>query len=821
MKKTQMKRITETAVFVISVITGICLTGCPGKTVRYSECVISQEQADGIMAERGEAADLIENLVFGEEALFYDASHKTFYYSLIEGNADGYDPGIWIKSGEKDLKVAFLEDEITAKGIENNETIPFLAYTDETYCAYHLKCTTLPLMNVECPEEISDDSVPMKITLFDNGVNAAERLVCSEGKIHLRGATAKAYPKKGFRFSLRKESTGGNVRANHISLLGMRQDDDWLLYSAYNDQEKVRNVFSSNLWKYTCAADNERGIDLGMEYRYLELFINGEYWGLYALGYPVDEKQVCIDTESSEAALYKHGLLEKQGDESLRFTKDGGIFGYLEESPDETMRSQAFLQRYYYNLYANADNNEKLYSGIDMDNAIDFSLFVNFIQGVDNAALIKNFFILLQNEKEGTKAFYAPWDLDLTWGNQYIGVDSENYTAPYGIPADLNCVIESGYISQLMINGDASVWERMFEKYRTLRETGWSEENINVLLDEYEADIFASGAYLRDMERWPDGTYGNAADGLNRFRAYVMNRIKEADLYYERLETVYNENPNIFIRRSTQYKDFLERCFLIEINCHGLLQDSDYADFLAYMGVDVPAVTEDVHFILVNPAEGKTEYLTALHEEEGPRETCIGRLSFSELREGVYDVKVNGVESYTTTIFSEPEIEMAVIKDTVISRFNFADGYEMQKQKSSFEELALYIEALSGTNYRAVAEINKPALWQDAGYIALFERLGITAEEIRPDTDFIVWNGLEKTAFTLDDFHVSGSICETPYGSLSVFANESGEYGVYLDGRECFVSSSDKNQNADIRIVLLNPESYEIADMITFSDEMQ
>lgn len=812
-----MKRITGAVILTASVIIGICLTGFLKKPVKYSECIVSKEQADDIIAERKEAVCLIENLTFGEETLFYDDSGETFYYSLIEGDADAYDPGIKIKSEKKDVKLAFLEDEITADGIKRNETISFLAYTDDVYCTYHLKCTTLPLMNIECSEEIPDDSVFMKMTLFDNGINAAVRLVCSEGEIRLRGATARAYPKKGFRFSLRIESVGGNVRTNQISLLGMRKDDDWLLYAAYNDQEKIRNVFSSNLWEDTCAADNAQGLDFGMEYKYLELFINGKYWGLYALGYPIDEKQVCIDTDGKDAVLYKHGL----GSERLQFTKDGTIFGDMKESSDENMRSWSFLQHYYYDLYSNADNNKRLHSGIDIDNAIDFYLFINLVQGTDNVDLIKNYYILLQNEKEGTKAFYAPWDLDLTWGNQYIGVSEENFTYPYAHSEDYNCIIESGYLSQLMINGDTSVWEMIFEKYRTFRKNEWSEENINALLDQYEADIFASGAYLRDMERWPDGTYGNAADELDIFRAYVMNRLRETDLYYERLETIYHENSNIFVRRSVQYKDFFERSFLIEINDHALLQDSDYSDFLKYIGIDVSSITEDIHFILVNPAEGKAEYLPSLYEEEKPGETCIGRLSFSKLREGVYDVKVNGVECHNISIFSKPEIEMAVIQGTSVCDFNFTNGYDMPKQNDSFEEFAFYIEALCGTDYRAVVEINNPALWQNHDYIALFEKLGVAEEDIRMNTDFIVWNGLEKAAFTLDDFHVSGSSCDTPLGSLSVFGNELGEYGVYLDGIECFISSSKMNQNVDIRIVLLDPESYERVDMITFSDELQ
>ena len=131
------------------------------------------------------------------------------------------------------------------------------------------------------------------------------------------------------------------------------------------------------------------------------------------------------------------------------------------------------------------------------------------------------------------------------------------------------------------------------------------------------------------------------------------------------------------------------------------------------------------------------------------------------------------------------------------------------------------MNALSGTDYRAVVEINRTEIWKNADYITLFAKLGIAREDIHWNTDFLVWNGLEKKAFALEDFHISGSSCDTPLGSLSVYENESGEYGVYLDGMECFVSSPENNQNVDIRVVLLDPVSYERVDMITFSDNLQ
>ena len=55
---------------------------------------------------------------------------------------------------------------------------------------------------------------------------------------------------------------------------------------------------------------------------------------------------------------------------------------------------------------------------------------------------------------------------------------------------------------------------------------------INSFLDQYEDDIFDSGAYLRDMERWPDGLYEDPEVKLSVFREYVMKRLSYVDSDY-------------------------------------------------------------------------------------------------------------------------------------------------------------------------------------------------------------------------------------------------------------------------------------------------
>lgn len=804
-----MKKLIGTVVFIASIIMGIYLICFCNNTAHYSACIMDQKEFEAVIKDRTEVFSLLDALHFDEETLFFDASDKTFYYSLIEGNPGAYDPAVGIKSENKDLKIAFLEDSITAEGIKNNDAITILAYTGEEYCCYSLKCTTLPLMNIECTEEIGDDSLSMSMALFDNRQNAAQRVMMSAGNIHLRGVTARVYPKKGYRFSLTKESTGGNRRANHLSLLGMRQDDDWLLYAAYNDQEKIRNVFSTNLWEYTCATDNAQGIDTGMEYKYLELFMNGEYWGLYALGYPIDEKQLGLDKENEEEALYK--ITNWTNGNILEYTEEGDIIGYEDKGADEGNGNWVPLENYYEALSGNIDDNEKLYAGIDIDNVIDLYLFYNLIQGTDNVSKeqVKNQYFSFHSRQGKVIAMYSPWDMDNTWGNTWRDDFLINEQQPYTVSEKYNHIMESGIVNQLIVNGDDSIWEKIFDKYRYLRENGWSDENINSLLDEYEEDIFASGAYLRDMERWPEGHYADAANGMSTFRAFVMGRLQETDEYFERLKAVCGES--IFIRRSAQYASFDGGSFIIEINHKDLLKDPDYIDLFEYMGIDISAVTEEVRFIIAKPAEGKYEYLSELGETEG-------ELSLSEIREGIYRISLDGTACCTSTVFSRPAIRMVSVKDGMADIFDFVQENDTRTQTTPFESLSVYLEGLSATQYKAVIEINNTDIWQDSSYVKLFENLGISKETIHETTDFIVWDGTTKEAAALEDFHSSGSSCDTSFGTLNVYANEQGEYGVYLDGSECFVSSTVQNEaeEIDVRILRFDPDSREMAEDTAF-----
>ncbi len=486
------------------------------------------------------------DIYFDGEKLFYDPGSHTYYYSLVEGSSSAFDPRVRLITVRENARVAFTSG-ITQELIESNTPILFSVYNDVGYELFYLCCTTLPLLNVDCESEYIGSSAdePMDITLFDNREGAPRRLVESEGLIHKRGGSSAAFPKIGYKISLKKDSVGGSRRNNTVSLLGMRQDDDWILYAGYSDTEKIRNVFSQNLWYESCRYDNEQKRSTGTQYKYVEMFLNGEYNGLYALCYPIDEKELKLCGDRSIQALYKYTNFMGDTIEVNGYGRIGGIeVKYPGSGWDPSDELAAYGQpvdsgdfdllfRYLDFLNSHRSDNGALLYGIDLQNALDMTLFLNLTQGEDQVGTdnMKNVYLALFKEKEGIKGLLIPWDLDVTWGCSWEEFYKNNVKSYVYTPED-NFILNCGYFAQ-MIKNDEAIYDRLLsEKYKRLREGAWSDERIMGMLDGYEAQIFDSGAFLRDMERWPDGNYGSPQNKLSVFKDYVLRRLEYCDSFY-------------------------------------------------------------------------------------------------------------------------------------------------------------------------------------------------------------------------------------------------------------------------------------------------
>jgi subtilisin-like proprotein convertase family protein len=89
---------------------------------------------------------------------------------------------------------------------------------------------------------------------------------------HIRGSSSKMFEKNNIKIELKDASGVNDVEA---SLLGMPAESDWVLTSCYSDKSLVRNSLTQHLF-------SQMG-HYSPRTHFVELFLNGEYFGVYML----------------------------------------------------------------------------------------------------------------------------------------------------------------------------------------------------------------------------------------------------------------------------------------------------------------------------------------------------------------------------------------------------------------------------------------------------------------------------------------------------------------------------------------------------------
>lgn len=539
------------------VLAGCAADSAPGTVAAAG---LSQSKAGQLCAGRRESAGaLIDAISIGETALVRDSETGIFYYSMPENtNADTLLLKYW---GADGVQLAVVEPQ-SGGALLQTGSVTLLAYTDTEVQTLTLVCTTLPILSLQVDGEVqsicknSDSAVA--VTLYDNRETAGFSVLEADGLIHVRGAASVQYPKKGYKLTL----TNPDGSENDSALLGLRADGDWILYAAYRETEKVRQVFSARLWQLGCGKNNAFGVENSNEYRYVELFMNGRYWGLYALGYPIDAKQ--LELGEGEHSFAK--VMTNVSESELSYEGSGDIRGYelIGGETEGVIDDEAWqpLRDYYNALFQVQDLQaaQALADRADMASAIDEWLFIDLIQGTDqilDADRLYNLHFAAKNSEDGVKILFTPWDFDLSWG--YTVFSDTDYSLS---PQD-SVFMELNPAHILLQYGDPDIAAEIQSRWRELRQGAWSDESIDEILSGFEADIFASGAYERDHERWRDmpgqavlppdlqeqqgsdaastwaqvqqSGYNEGQTDLSEFRAFVQQRFAAMDAFIEQL----------------------------------------------------------------------------------------------------------------------------------------------------------------------------------------------------------------------------------------------------------------------------------------------
>ena len=314
----------------------------------------------------------------------------------------------------------------------------------------------LPTITILCNDEINRDSDVDCIFEMDS-----ERI---NANIRLRGETASKYPKKSYRLELSVQK----------ALLGMRKDDDWILFALYNDHQRLNTKLSMDIWN---SLDEDNPTAILPKTRYVKLYLNAEFQGLYLLAekndrklFKLDKAQNNIDSSLIFQAKYWTTLnkYEKQCWEQDWPNEDEDIF-IMDEILTELI---SFINNTPDDIFF--DPNIGIYSKFDKLNLIDFYVFNFFIQHKDFWS--KNYFIARNTNP--SKFFLIPWDFDSCIGGRW-----DLYSAKEN--RELTIREKNRLFDRLLSNDNFR--QDCNNRWIDLRESVWKEEKIvNKLSDNYE-----------------------------------------------------------------------------------------------------------------------------------------------------------------------------------------------------------------------------------------------------------------------------------------------------------------------------------------------
>ncbi len=451
---------------------------------------------------------------------------------------DGLEPAdrtgiIWFKKDDamKDLPTAI------AKG----HPFSALLVTGEENLEFNVILTGLPALCIDKtdPDEIvrkenHTGTISLIPRLGEDNEAGMQEMHCN---FHVRGNVASFYKKKPYKVSL----LDANGHKQKKGLLDLRSDDDWILNPMYSDQTRVREATAYALWDQVTALSDSPVPSSRI--RYIELFLDDSYEGIYGLMEPVDKKQLSLsqgdilykidkwDYEYPYMDLYEE--MEEKKETSI--LTDRGVNCVEIRYPlnwDSTATWKP-MQVFHEFCFVNGDSTTLSAAGLhtDPENTLDLSLFCALTHAMDNNW--KNTFLICRRRSAREYDLSRTlWDLNYVFGDVFI-FDPQNrysyfdtFTAEVYEPEE-----DSTFDFEAFLAEDPAVWSRLCGKWKAWREGGISADMICSTAESNMRILKESGAIDREMQRWPQP--GTPEEALEKMENWIGRRFDFLDKYLE------------------------------------------------------------------------------------------------------------------------------------------------------------------------------------------------------------------------------------------------------------------------------------------------
>lgn len=367
---------------------------------------------------------------------------------------------------------------------------------------YEVDTTTLPIIRLQHANVSTTTFAPAIFTV----IYPEDSLGTYHAQVRHRGGTSLRYDKKNYAVKL-IDNAGEQL---DVPLLGLRNDNSWILDAMAGDLSRMRNRVSMDFWldfsaRPYYAETLEPKMINGYRGKFVEVFLGDRYWGLYCLSEKVDRKQLKLKKFTADnqtrGVLYKSisydtllKITDRQPDNSS--TRWQG----WEASYPDVEKGEPFTWAPLYDAavtfttYPAGSNYyvKNLQTIADLPVWRDYELFCDLLLAEDNVA--KNQYLYYRNitASPAEPLGVCPWDLDATWGQDW----QHEHISP-----ETNCVVTPAVIYHIFFTAPKCGVD-FNKRWAELRTNYFDPDVIREYFRRY-FDLFStSGADRRETERW-------------------------------------------------------------------------------------------------------------------------------------------------------------------------------------------------------------------------------------------------------------------------------------------------------------------------------
>jgi hypothetical protein len=334
--------------------------------------------------------------------------------------------------------------------------------------------------------------------------------------IEPRGQSSLQWPKKNYSIEFRNEIG----EDSSVAVLGMPKESDWVLHGPFADRSQIRNALTYTL-------SNQIGL-YAPRTQMCELFLNGEYMGLYVFMERIKRDKNRVDIRK----LTPEDKVNITGGYIVKYDK-GGTTGQIQiEYPKEeniTPDQKAYITNYFNNfkraLHDSVLLTERGYKKYtDIPSYLDFTIINELTRNPDAYS---------------HKTFYGPvWDFDLAFGNSTF--QNADRLTGWQFAEGTN-----GYLYHKRLFKDSTLVEAFAQRWFELRNGALHPDSIQQTIDSLiqltaPAIVTNNKVWLQEnsyiMNVWGQYITATYNEDIDLIKSWLTDRATWMD---ENIESIY------------------------------------------------------------------------------------------------------------------------------------------------------------------------------------------------------------------------------------------------------------------------------------------